>query len=139
MELILKRTRLKEEYTVGQLYVDGEFFCFTLEDKVREVPNVPVQTWKIKGETAIPYGKYKVILEHSPRFGPETLTILGVPGFVGIRMHSGNTHKDTEGCIILGYRVRDDGVIIPGTTRPAVNDLKKVVRSASDCNILITK
>ena len=131
MELILKRTRFGNLITTGQLYIDGAYFCFTLEDKVREVPNVPVQKWKIAKETAIPSGLYEVILENSPKFGPETPTILDVPGFSNIRMHAGNTQFDTDGCIIVGYRIRDDGVIIPGTTKPAVNDLKHALRNAN--------
>lgn len=132
MELILKRTRFRDTITTGQLYLNGEFFCFTLEDKVREKDGVPVQNWKVKGETAIPSGLYKVGFENSPRFGPETLTLFDVPGFTAIRIHSGNTEKDTEGCIIVGFRVRDDGVIIPGTTKTALNHLKAIVRRADE-------
>ncbi len=137
MELVLKRTRLRDTITTGQLYVDGEYFCFTLEDKVREVQGEPVEKWKVKHETAIPYGSYKVTLENSPKFGPETLTLLNVPGFTGIRMHAGNTQFDTDGCIVLGYKVRADGIIIPNTTRPAVNDLKALVRKSLETKITI--
>ena len=137
MELVLKRTRFRDTITTGQLYVDGQFFCFTLEDKVREVPNVPVETWKIHGETAIPSGIYEVFLENSPKFGPDTMTLRDVPGFSKIRIHSGNTQDDTEGCIIIGYRVIENGIIVPGTTRPAVTDLKRLVRSSNGCKIKI--
>ena len=137
MELILKRTRFRDTITTGQLYVDGAYFCFTLEDKVREIPGEPVQKWKVQNETAIPQGLYTVGLEDSPHFGPETLTIFKVPGFTGIRIHAGNTQADTDGCIIVGYKIRDDGVIIPGTTKPAVSDLKQVVRKAENCTIRI--
>ena len=132
MELILKRTRLRDTITTGQLYLNGEFLMFTLEDRVLEKPGVPVQSWKVKGESAIPYGEYLVELEDSPRFGPETPTLRNVPGFTHIRIHAGNTAADTEGCIIVGYRVRDDGIIIPGTSRPAVNDLKAIIRRADE-------
>ena len=137
MELILKRTRFRDTITTGQLYVDGAYFCFTLEDKVREVPNQPVETWKVWGETAVPSGLYKITLEDSPRFGPETITLNNVPGFSKIRIHAGNTQMDTEGCIIVGYRVRDDGVIIPGTTRACVTDLKQLIRKADQTTLRI--
>ena len=137
MELILKRTRFRDYITTGQLYVDGAYFCFTLEDKVREVPNQPVETWKVWGETAVPSGLYMITLEDSPRFGPETITLNNVPGFSKIRIHAGNTQMDTEGCIIVGYRVRDDGIIVPGTTRPAVADLKRLVKSANKTTLRI--
>jgi len=139
MELILKRTRLRDLVTTGQLYIDGEFFCFTLEDKVREVPNQPVESWKVWGETAVPYGLYKITLENSPRFGVDTITLNNVPGFSKIRIHSGNTQLDTEGCIIVGYKVRENGIITPGTTRTALNDLKhKIKQSQSDVILKIT-
>ena len=130
MELILKRTRFGELITTGQLYIDGAYFCFTLEDKVREVPGKHVRTWKIPKMTAIPVGIYDLTFENSPKFGPETLTINKVPGFEGIRIHSGNTSADTDGCIIVGYRIHDSGVIIPGTTRQCLIDLKQQVRRA---------
>lgn len=117
--------------TIGQLYVNGEYFCFTLEDKVREVSGQPVDKWKVPEETAIPQGRYPVQLQVSPRFGPDTLSILNVPGFAGIRMHAGNTAEDTEGCPLLGYSLTEDGKMIrPGTTRTAVADLKGKLRGA---------
>ncbi len=142
MELTLHRVKFYPNRTNGQMYVNGEFFCFTLEDTVREVEGKPVESWKIKDETAIPVGKYKVTLEVSGKFGPDTMTINRVPGFQYIRMHSGNTENDTEGCIILGYKLADNGIIQSGTTRPAVADLKQVIRKAldagEDCWITIT-
>ena len=130
MELLLSRLKFYDTHTTGQLYVNGEFFCFTLEDIIREVDNKSISEWKIKNETAIPQGRYKVTLEMSGRFGPDTLTVNQVPGFQYIRMHSGNTDKDTEGCIILGYKLTPLGIIQFGTTRPAVFDLKGKVRQA---------
>lgn len=131
MKLKLLRNRFNSDYTVGQLYIEDEFFCFTLEDEVREEDGVPVEKWKVKGETAIPRGIYKVIFQDSPRFGPDTLTLLNVPGFTHIRIHSGNTEADTEGCIIVGYKVNSKGVIIPGTTRPALAELKRRLKKAT--------
>jgi hypothetical protein len=112
------------------LSVDGSPFCFSLEDAVREVPGEPVEKWKVYGKTAIPSGRYRVTLETSDRFGPDTLTINGVPGFKSIRMHSGNTEIDTDGCPLLGYSVNADGTIAFGTTKTAVRDLKAKVKTA---------
>lgn len=132
MKLKLLRTKLKEDLTNGQLYINDEFFCFTLEDKVREKDGVPVEKWKVKGETAIPRGIYEVTLEESPRFGPDTITINKVPGFSFIRIHSGNNPTDTEGCVIVGFRLGDNGVILPGTSRPAVAELKRRIRASNE-------
>ena len=136
MELILKRTRFRDTITTGQLYVDGAYFCFTLEDKVREQNGVPVEKWKIKEETAIPTGIYDVVLERSPRFGPDTMTLLKVPGFSEIRIHGGNRPEDTEGCIIVGFKVNDSGIIVPGSSRPALRELKRRYRSDTKIRIL---
>lgn len=129
-KLELFRLRFHETRTVGQLYWEGELFCFTLEDKMREVPNQPVEKWKVQDETAIPQGKYRLVLQNSPKFGPDTITLRNVPGFTEIRIHSGNTEHQTEGCIIVGHRLNDDGTIKFGTTRPAVRDLKYRIKKA---------
>jgi hypothetical protein len=83
----------------------------------------------VRGATAIPAGEYRVTLEHSPRFGPDTLTICNVPGFTGVRIHGGNTHEHTEGCPLLGLRVTDT-TIVGGTSAPAVALVKARVRAA---------
>ena len=80
------------------------FVCDILEDVVREVPGQPVDAWKVHGETAISAGTYEVTFENSARFGPNTLTVNAVPGFVGIRIHGGNTSANTEGCLLPGLR-----------------------------------
>lgn len=97
---------------------------------MREVPGKKVEDWKVAGETAIPTGIYDVTLEDSPRFGPETITIHKVPGFSYIRIHSGNTAKDTEGCPIVGFRLTKENLIAYGTTKPAVSELKTRIREA---------
>lgn len=137
MRLKLLRNRFTDEYTTGQLYLEDTYFCFTLEDEVREITGQPVEKWKVNGETAIPRGIYKLTLETSTRFGPDTITIHNVPGFKGIRIHSGNSEKDTEGCPIVGYRITKEGVIVPGTTRPCLADLKHILKREPEHTIQI--
>ena len=105
MELKLIRIYLSDNYTIGKLYINDKYFCDTLEDKVRDTnkdgkfDNGEI---KIHGETAIPYGTYKVIVNYSNHFQRNLPLLLNVPSFEGIRMHRGNTASDTEGCILLG-------------------------------------
>jgi hypothetical protein len=94
MDLKLVRTDLTSQSTVGELYVDGKFECYTLEDVVRPV--------KIKGMTAISAGVYEVVISHSARFQRLLPLLLNVPNFDGIRIHAGNTAADTEGCLLVG-------------------------------------
>ena len=94
MELQLVRTERSGNSTIGELSVDGQFECYTLEDLERPV--------KIKGETAIPVGRYEVIINLSQRFGRPLPLLLNVPEFEGVRIHPGNTAADTEGCILVG-------------------------------------
>ena len=98
MEIRLHRKYKKKDYTVGRMYVDGIFFCNTLEDAVRDIQN----DGKIPGKTAIPAGTYKVDYTLSPRFGRRLPLLVGVPYFSGIRIHPGNMAADTEGCILVG-------------------------------------
>lgn len=94
MKLELKRAYIGKTYTIGHLYVDGEFLGDTLEDIPRDV--------KIMNETCIPTGDYKVILNESNRFKRVMPLLLQVPNFEGIRIHAGNTEADTSGCILVG-------------------------------------
>ena len=94
---------------------------------MREQVGKPVKDWKVWGETAIPTGKYQLVFETSKKFGPQTLTLLNVPGFEAIRIHSGNTEEDTEGCLIVGYQLTATNIIRPGSTRPCLKDLKEKV------------
>jgi len=94
MKLIVIRREFTEISTIGELLIDGEHFCFTLEDAARPE--------KIYGKTAIPYGTYDVEITFSPRFQKYMPLIKDVPGFEGVRIHSGNTAQDTEGCLLVG-------------------------------------
>ena len=105
MKLRLERRWPKTAYTVGRLYVDGELFCNTLEDKVVDVNRngrFDGTERKVYGETAIPYGTYKVFYGWSPRFGRNLPRLLNVTAFEGILIHPGNTAKDSAGCILVG-------------------------------------
>ena len=102
MNLTLERVKLGEDYTVGKLLVDGKFVCYTLEDKVREEEGVPVEQWKVMAKTAIPKGTYPVTITMSNRFKTRLPLLGNVPGFTGVRIHTGNSSRDTEGCILVG-------------------------------------
>lgn len=130
---LISRSTIKDT-TLGSLYIGARFECYTLEDRVREIPGVPVFQWKIPKVTAIPSGRYEIVLENSPKFGPDTMTLKHVPGFDFIRIHSGNDDSDTEGCILVGQEIDEDpdgdgGNIRGGTSRPALARLKSKVRN----------
>lgn len=120
MKLELIRRRIVNEATEGDLLVDGSLFCHTLEDVVR--PMGPNGEGKIYGQTAIPEGTYKVVLDMSPRFNRILPRVLGVPGFTGILIHRGNGPEDTLGCILVGSKV-ENGRIPPGCSTPAFGRL----------------
>lgn len=121
MELILERQPSDAHRTHGDLFIDGVWQCFTLEDCVRDV--------KIKGQTAIPSGRYRITMETSPRFGPDTITVNDVPDFIGVRVHAGNDEDDTEGCPLVG-KVRADASILQ--SRAALAELKPKIKEALD-------
>lgn len=111
MHILVQREPSKNGATLGKLYINGKFFCDTLEDEIREIPGMEVAKWKEYGRTAIPVGMYEVTLEKSPRFGPDTMTVNGVHGFDYIRIHAGNTADDTHGCLLVGVREGEDKII----------------------------
>lgn len=105
MELILERKYIKAGYTVGRLYVNGEFFCDTLEDRVADVNRngkFDGLERKVPGNTAIPYGTYRIFYGWSPKFGRNMPRLLNVTAFDGILIHPGNHAKETTGCILVG-------------------------------------
>ena len=109
MELLLRRTTRQNGYTIGKLHVNGKYVCDTIEDVDRLYFGKP----KMKGETAIPCGRYEITQNvASSRFGNKTFyknlcngylpRLLNVPQFEGVLIHCGNTSADTEGCILVG-------------------------------------
>lgn len=98
MKLRLKRIACRDGYTIGRLYVDGEYWCDTLEDRVRDLSRES----KVAGATAIPRGTYDVVVNISPKFKRLLPRLLRVPHFEGVLIHRGNTAADTAGCILVG-------------------------------------
>jgi hypothetical protein len=104
MKIELQRTTYTENSTIGRMFVDGVFQCYTLEDMVRP------DGVKVYGETAIPPGVYDVTLTMSPRFRRVLPLLLDVKNFVGVRIHPGNSARDTEGCILVGETAATDWI-----------------------------
>ncbi|MFR9543937.1 MAG: DUF5675 family protein [Rikenellaceae bacterium] len=132
MKLLLKRKFKGESYTIGDLFIDGEFFCNTIEDTVRELPATCPNTpkWlnceckeKVYAETAIPAGTYKITMEYSKTF-KRTLPLLhNVPHFLGILIHSGNTEKHSAGCLIVGFNKVKGQVLDSLVTSNKLNEI----------------
>jgi len=111
MELILERIAKRKTYTIGRLYIreqvmdeylpgtEDQYFCDTLEPTWRDYEH---GAYKVKGRSAIPEGRYAVVISWSPKFKAWLPILLGVPKFEGIRIHAGNTSENTEGCILVG-------------------------------------
>lgn len=130
MKLELKRVALRDTYTIGKLYIDGVYFCDTLEDRVRDLNKNGIfdnGEKKVKGETAIPYGLYEVVWAYSPRFKRYTPRLLNVNSFSGVLIHAGNTAKDSEGCILLGQNKVVGKVI---NSKICVDKLYPIIRDA---------
>ena len=125
MELKLNRIFLGSSATIGELLVNDKYLCDTLEDRVRP------EGEKVYGKTAIPEGMYEVKLTHSPRFKKILPEILNVPNFSGIRIHTGNSSKDTEGCIIVGTwdGEKEDWV---GSSKIAFDELMTLLEEATN-------
>lgn len=120
MNLTVQRRKITDRSCIGDLNIDSQFECYTLEDPPREK--------KIAGETAIPTGKYRIIIDWSDRFQRRMPLLLDVPSFEGIRIHPGNTDSDTEGCILVGQIEKDDLI---GNSRLAFKSLFKKLDDAN--------
>ena len=129
MNLTLKRTNKNAECTIGELYVDGKFECYTLEDVVRD------NGVKVDGQTAIPAGTYRIVLSMSNRFQKILPLLENVPNFQGVRRHSGNTAQDTEGCILVG-RIKTQNSILE--SRLAFSHLFPQLQQADKITITVS-
>lgn len=138
MNLKIKRIYCKEEYTIGKLYIDDIYFSDTLENKDRgltDKDNIStIKAKKVFGQTAIPKGNYKVISSYSPRFKKVLPLLLNVKGFEGIRIHSGNTAKDTNGCILVG---KNDVKGMVTNSKDTLNNLLSLLQGKKDITITI--
>ena len=125
MEIRLKRIAKRDSYTIGRLIIDGKYCCDTLEDKDRGLTKnmglSEIKNKKVYGQTAIPAGRYQIIWSYSAKFKKSLPLLLNVPGYEGIRIHSGNTNSDTYGCILLGEN----------------KEVGKVLNSAATCNKIL--
>ena len=142
MELILERIAKRKTYTIGRLYIreqvmdeycpgtEDRYFCDTLEPTWRDYAN---GAYKVKGRSAIPEGRYAVVISFSPKFKAWLPILLGGPEFnrkwQGIRIHAGNCSEDTEGCILVGKN-REVGKVLD--SRIWVHRLKQKIVEAKD-------
>ena len=106
MRLYVYRHAKRDTYTIGKLYIDGEYFCDTLEDKDRGLnQRLPLETnkkLKVYAQTAIPMGRYHVGIHRWTKYNIDVPILKDVPAFVGILIHNGTTEKNTEGCLLVG-------------------------------------
>lgn len=131
MDLRLKRIDIGEDHILGELYVNKEFLCNILEPRLVDVNRNTFfdgDEKKIWGESAIPYGIYKVVVTYSPAFKKRLPLLLDVPHFEGIRIHAGNTLKDTAGCLLPGEVDRNyPKVIRVNNSTPYVNKIISMI------------
>ena len=154
MELRLERIALRSEYTIGKLYVDGEYVCDTIEDTVRDLDkdgkfaNGEV---KIPGKTAIPYGRYEITMKvKSPKYSNFSKyswakkydgylpRLLNVSNFEGVLIHPGNTSSESSGCILTGENKVVGKVINSVNTFRRLMDDYLVPAKKRNENIVIT-
>lgn len=140
MKLKLKRIAFKPTYTIGRLFVDGKYVCDTIEDRDRGLTDSmtleEIMRLKKYGETAIPYGTYRVQITYSPKFKKMMPILIGVKGFEGVRIHSGNTSKDSLGCLLVG---RNTKVGMVTESRKTYNMLYDLIKDQKNIIIEITK
>lgn len=120
MRLHLIRQRYDLDFTLGKLFVDDKFYCYTCEDAST--------THKIYGESCIKPGEYKVIVTYSNRFKKDLPLLLDVPDYKGVRVHGGNSSKDTLGCILCGKEIDWVAGRIWNCAE-VVSDLTKMIRN----------
>lgn len=141
LELCILRYNGTKDFTAGRLFADGVYVCNTLEDEVREVEGLAVDKWKVYGKTAIPRGRYQVILSYSPKFKRILPEYLDVKGFTAIRGHSGNKTDDTLGCTLYGLEDGNDKDAWLGNSRAAetlvINMIDKSNKANKRCYVTV--
>ena len=150
MKLTVERKWKKATYTIGRLYIDGLYYCNTLEDKDRGLKQTDSESYiksrKVAGETAIPKGTYAVDMNTtSPKYSAvawfwnfcrgKMPRLQNVPGFDGILIHTGNTALDTKGCILVGQNTKVGQLT---NSRAAFQRVYKLLRAAADRGEAIT-
>lgn len=138
IKLRIKRIAKQPNYTIGKLYIDDKYYCDTLEDTDRGLKQTDsleqIKAKKVYGKTAIPTGEYYVNLTYSPKFKRILPVIYDVKGYEGIRIHSGNTADDTEGCILVGYNTVKGMVV---KSKATLENILKILLQGDD-KIIIT-
>lgn len=137
IQILIKRIARTSNYTIGRLYINDKYYCDTLEDTDRGLKQSDsvehIKANKVYGKTAIPTGEYYVNLTYSPKFNRILPVIYDVKGYEGIRIHSGNTPDDTEGCVLVGYN-KIKGMVI--NSRETLN--RFINRIKDDDKIILT-
>lgn len=131
MEVRVKRIYKCDKYTIGKLYINNEYFSDTLEDKVRILNSYED---KVYGETAIPIGRYKVILSYSPHFKRVLPEILNVQFFSDIRIHNGSYPENTKGCILVGEN-KKKGMLV--NSKATLDKLMKILEGEEEIYLSI--
>jgi hypothetical protein len=132
MKLKLERYKFLKDTTISRLYVDDKLYCYVLEDVDRGLDSkmslAEIATIKVHSNTAIPTGTYIVANTYSPKYKKYLPLLFNVPGYKGIRIHPGNTHVDTAGCLLPGQlsTARPDAII---NSRATFNALHKLITS----------
>ena len=137
MELKLVRKKGTAISTEGKLFVNNGFLCYTVEDADRRLESTGCSA-KIASKTCIPRGTYKCTISMSNRFKKFLIEVLDVPCFKGIRIHTGNSSKDTEGCIIVGATNTKDDDDWVGNSKVAYEALHKKVKDALSAGEVVT-
>ena len=127
MNIVLTRKEFTEKSTIGELFIDGKFECFVLEDKDRKLETAGEKA-KVYGLTAIPRGKYSVVITYSNRFKQLMPLLLNVPYFEGIRIHKGNVPEHSHGCLLVGNTKGKDSI---GGSAIAYDSIFKKLSSAA--------
>ena len=132
MKLILTRHARRADYTIGRLEDEnGMKVCDTLEPTWRDYKGGELKNPR---KSAIPEGTYRVVVTKSQRFGRYLPLLVGVPGFEGVRIHSGNTSRDTEGCILVGHNLQVGKVL---WSRITLEKLMKLIEKEKEIFLII--